>query len=64
MDNQIAQAKQPQLRNIFEVINQNIVELSQDFVELYQKVDAIHKALYPIEEEITEPNTAGAESQQ
>lgn len=45
-------------RNIFEMINQNVVDLSNDVVAIYEKVDAIYKVLYP---EISEPDTPGAE---
>lgn len=48
-------------RNIFECINQNIVDLSQDVVALYAKVDAIYTALYP--QPITEPNADGTETE-
>lgn len=54
--------KQFQPRSIFECINQNIVDLSQDFVTLYAKVDAIYNALYP--QPISEPNADGAESKE
>ena len=58
----MADNKQPQQpRNIFEVINQNIVDLSQDIVELYRKVDEIHAALYPSVTPIAEPDAPGAE---
>ena len=50
------QSRQP--RNIFEMINQNVVDLSNDVVAIYEKVDAIYKVLYP---EISEPDTPGAE---
>lgn len=49
----------PQPRNIFEVINQNIVDLSQDMVIMFQKVDAIYNALYPTQP-IAEPTDSGA----
>ena len=45
-------------RNIFEVINQNIVDLSQDMVLIYSRVEAIYKALYP---DSSEPNAIGTE---
>jgi hypothetical protein len=44
--------------NIFEVINQNIVDLSQDIVLIYSRVEAIYKALYP---DTSEPNAIGTE---
>ena len=50
------QPRQP--RNIFEVITQNVVDLSNDVVAIYEKVDAIYKVLYP---EISEPDAPGAE---
>ena len=50
-----------QPKNIFEVINQNIVDLSKDMVAMFQKIDAIHKALYPIEDS-AEPTNPGAET--
>lgn len=50
------QPRQP--RNIFEVINQNVVDLSNDVVAIYEKVDAIYKVLYP---EISETDAPGAE---
>lgn len=52
--------KQQQPRNIFEAINQNIVDLSQDVVLLFKKVDEIHAALYP--PMITEPDVPGTET--
>jgi len=57
------QARQPQAvqqpRNIFEVINQNIVDMSQDMVAMYQKVDLIFNALYPSIQN-AEPDVPGA----
>lgn len=47
-------------RNIFELINQNVVDLSKDVVILFEKVDAIYKALYP---ELPEPDVPGAEDE-
>lgn len=47
-------------RNIFEVINQNIVDLSQDLVFIYSRVEAIYKALYP---DTSEPNAIGTEGE-
>lgn len=52
--------QQQQPRNIFEVINQNIVDLSQDMVIMFQKVDAIYNALYPAQTSIAEPTDSGA----
>lgn len=50
--------EQTKPRNIFEAINQNIVDLSQDIVLIYSRVEAIYKALYP---DTSEPNAIGAE---
>jgi hypothetical protein len=36
-----------QPKNIFEVINLNIVDLSKDIVILAEKINAIYDALYP-----------------
>lgn len=47
-------------RNIFELINQNIVDLSADMVEIYDMVKAIHRALYP---DTSEPNASGTEQE-
>ena len=54
-----------QPRNIFELINQNIVDMSKDVVSMYDKVNtiehkinAIYNALYPND---SEPNASGAE---
>ena len=61
----MANEKVPQPRNIFELINQNVVDLSQDVVQLYKRVDAIdakitaiYDALYPPTENV--PNADGA----
>lgn len=45
-----------QPKNIFELINQNIVDLSKDMVTIFEKVDAIYRALYP---KTSEPNASG-----
>lgn len=45
-------------RNIFELINQNIVDLSNDVVAMYSKVEAIYNALYQTP---SEPNASGTE---
>lgn len=59
MENETKQ--QPQPRNIFEAINKNIVDMSQDNVAMFEmlqsmaakfeqtaaKIDEIHAALYP-----------------
>lgn len=50
--------EQTRPRNIFEAINQNIVDLSQDMVFIYSRVEAIYKALYP---DTSEPNAIGTE---
>ena len=61
----MADTKQPQQpKNIFEVINQNIVDLSQDLVLLFQKVNEIHTALYPPVTHIAEPDVPGAETEE
>lgn len=54
--------KQPQHapRNIFEVINQNIVDLSQDVVTLYEMVEKIYAALYPTMDSVDAPKADGA----
>lgn len=49
-----------QPKNIFELINQNIVDLSKDVVVMYEKVDAVYKALYP---NGSEPNASGTEAE-
>jgi hypothetical protein len=48
--------KEPKPRNIFELININVVDMSKDLVLLHEKIDkiecvmqAIHDALYPQE---------------
>lgn len=41
--------------NIFEIINGNIVALSEDLVLMHKKIDEIHAVLYPPEK----PMTAG-----
>lgn len=60
MENETKQ--QPQPRNIFEAINKNIVDMSQDNVAMFEmmrgmaekfdqmavKVEQIHAALYPV----------------
>lgn len=61
----MADEKAMQPRNIFELINQNVVDISQDVVQLYNRVDAVDKkitaiynALYPPAEKA--PNADGA----
>lgn len=41
--------------NIFDIINSNIVALSEDLLILHRKVDEIHAVLYPQEK----PNATG-----
>lgn len=41
--------------NIFEIINSNIVALSEDLLILHRKVDEMYAVLYPQEE----PNATG-----
>lgn len=53
----MADQQKPQPKNIFELINQNIVDMSQDMVFLAEKVDAIYNALYPV----SVPNIPGPE---
>lgn len=53
-------AEETRPRNIFELINKNIVDMSADMVELYDMVKAIYKALYP---DTAEPNTPGTDEQ-
>ncbi len=55
----MTQTAPQQPRNIFEAINQNIVDLSQDMVNMYQKVDAIYNALFPAQPQ-AEPTDSGA----
>ena len=43
--------------NIFEIINGNIVALSEDLVLMHKKIDEIHAVLYPQQPE--GPNAAG-----
>lgn len=65
----MAENKQP--RNVFEqialglqTVNDNIVDLSKDFAELYRKVDEIYAALYPPVQPIAEPDVPGAEKEE
>ena len=48
---------QQQPRNVFEVINANIVALSEDLNILHAKIDEIHAALYG--DNGSMPNVAG-----
>lgn len=34
-------------KNIFDLINENIVGLSEDLVIMHKKIDEIHAVLYP-----------------
>ena len=42
--------------NIFEVINANLVALSEDLNLMHRKIDEMHAVLYPMQEK---PNTTG-----
>lgn len=42
--------------SIFEIINSNIVALSEDLLILHRKVDEMHRVLYPPQEM---PNATG-----
>lgn len=44
------------VQNIFEIINCNIVALSEDLLILHRKVDDMYKVLYPPQEM---PNATG-----
>ena len=48
-----------QPRNVFEVINSNIVALSEDLNLMHKKIDEIHDVLYPRGEEQPLPNAGG-----
>ena len=59
------ETQHPQPRNIFEVINLNVVDLSKDVVALFElmrrveaKIDAVYVALYP---PVNAPNDGGAQ---
>lgn len=54
---------QPQPRNIFELINSNVVILSQNVAEVYDMVKDIHAVLFPPQNIIPEPNAAGTEEE-
>ena len=43
--------------NIFEIINSNLVALSEDLVLMHKKIDEIHAVLYPQQPE--KPKAAG-----
>lgn len=49
----------PQPRNVFEVINANIVALSEDLNIMHKKIDDIHAVLYQTGEEHLLPNSGG-----
>lgn len=56
--------QQPQPRNIFELINSNVVILSQNVAEVYDMVKEIHTVLFPPPQNIiSEPNAAGTEEE-
>ena len=64
-------AENMQPRNVFEqialglqTVNDNIVDLSKDFSELFQMVKEIHVALYPPVNPMAEPNAPGAETKE
>lgn len=44
------------MMNIFEIINANIVALSEDLNIMHKKIDAVYQVLYPLQEQ---PNTTG-----
>lgn len=47
-----------QPRNIFELINSNIVAISEDLNSMHEKIDRIYAALYP-EKEQNQPTENG-----
>lgn len=49
----------PQPRNVFEVINANIVALSEDLNLMHKKIDDIHAILYQTCEEHPLPKSGG-----
>lgn len=49
--------KKPQ--NIFELINANIVAISEDLNTMHAKIDRIYNALYPNEEGHEKPTADG-----
>lgn len=53
------EANRPQPRNVFEVINANIVDLSEDLNLMHKKIDEIHAILYTRVEEHPLPNSGG-----
>lgn len=44
------------MMNIFEIINANIVALSEDLNIMHRKIDEMHQVLYPLQ---GQPNTTG-----
>lgn len=42
--------------SIFEIINANIVALSEDLNIMHKKIDEMYRVLYPLQEQ---PNTTG-----
>lgn len=46
------------MANIFEIINANIVGLSEDMNLMHKKIDEIHAVLYPEEKPITTGETS------
>jgi hypothetical protein len=55
----MAENKQPQPRNIFEVINLNIIDISKDIAVIFKEIHEIHEILFP---KNNEPNTLGAKT--
>ena len=51
-----------QPRNIFELINSNIVSISQDMNSMHEKIDRIYAALYPEKEQQNQPTENGNDS--
>lgn len=49
-------------RNIFEVINANIVAMSEDMNTMHAKIDKIYNALYPTDEGPNQPTESGNDS--
>ena len=49
-----------QPRNIFELINSNIVAISEDMNAMHQKIDRIYAALYPKEQNQPTENGNGS----
>ena len=51
-----------QPRNIFELINSNIVAISEDLNAMHEKIDRIYAALYPKEQNQPTENGSGSAS--